>query len=64
MLVSCGHGEVDGGGTEVRVLVVEDESRIREFTSNGLAAEGIATQGARSGAEAVDGSLSARRTTS
>ena len=42
----------------MRVLVVEDESRIREFISNGLAAEGIATQGARSGAEAVDGSLS------
>jgi two-component system copper resistance phosphate regulon response regulator CusR len=41
----------------VRILVVEDESRIREFISNGLAAEGIATQGARSGAEAVDGSL-------
>jgi two-component system, OmpR family, copper resistance phosphate regulon response regulator CusR len=41
----------------VRILVVEDESRIREFISNGLAAEGIATEGARSGAEAVDGSL-------
>jgi two-component system, OmpR family, copper resistance phosphate regulon response regulator CusR len=41
----------------VRVLVVEDESRIREFITNGLAAEGIATEGARSGAEAVDGSL-------
>jgi DNA-binding response OmpR family regulator len=37
----------------VRVLVVEDESRIREFMSNGLAAEGIATEGARSGAEAA-----------
>jgi two-component system, OmpR family, copper resistance phosphate regulon response regulator CusR len=48
---------VYGGGAEVRVLVVEDEARIREFISNGLAAEGIATQGARSGAEAVNGSL-------
>jgi DNA-binding response OmpR family regulator len=41
----------------VRVLVIEDEARIREFISNGLAAEGIVTRGARSGAEAVDGSL-------
>jgi two-component system copper resistance phosphate regulon response regulator CusR len=41
----------------VRVLVVEDESRIRDFISNGLAAEGIATKAARSGAEAVEGSL-------
>jgi two-component system, OmpR family, copper resistance phosphate regulon response regulator CusR len=41
----------------MRVLVVEDESRIREFITNGLAAEGITTEGARSGAEAVDGSL-------
>jgi two-component system, OmpR family, copper resistance phosphate regulon response regulator CusR len=41
----------------MRILVVEDEPRIRQFISNGLAAEGIATQGARSGAEAVDGSL-------
>jgi two-component system, OmpR family, response regulator len=45
------------GGASVRVLVVEDESRIREFICNGLAAEGIATQTARSGTEAVDGSL-------
>lgn len=41
----------------MRVLVVEDEARIREFISNGLATEGIATEGARSGAEALDGSL-------
>jgi DNA-binding response OmpR family regulator len=41
----------------VRVLIVEDEARRREFISNGLAAEGIARYGARSGAEAVDGSL-------
>jgi two-component system, OmpR family, copper resistance phosphate regulon response regulator CusR len=41
----------------LRVLIVEDEARIREFISNGLAAEGIATQGARSGAETVDGSV-------
>jgi DNA-binding response OmpR family regulator len=37
----------------VRVVIVEDEARIREFISNGLAAEGIATHGARSGAEAA-----------
>jgi DNA-binding response OmpR family regulator len=41
----------------MRILIVEDESRIRQFISNGLAAEGILTEGARTGAEAVHSSL-------
>jgi DNA-binding response OmpR family regulator len=41
----------------VRVLIVERRSADTRIHSNGLAAEGIARDGARSGAEAVDGSL-------
>jgi two-component system, OmpR family, copper resistance phosphate regulon response regulator CusR len=41
----------------MRILIVEDEARIREFISNGLAAEGILAEGARTGAEAVHSSL-------
>jgi two-component system copper resistance phosphate regulon response regulator CusR len=41
----------------MRVLIVEDEARIREFISNGLAAEGVFVEGARTGAEAVHSSL-------
>jgi two-component system copper resistance phosphate regulon response regulator CusR len=42
----------------MRILIVEDEARIREFISSGLAAEGISTEGARTGAEAVHRALS------
>jgi DNA-binding response OmpR family regulator len=41
----------------VRVLIVERRTADTRIHSNGLAAEGIARYGARSGAEAVDGSL-------
>lgn len=44
----------------MRILIVEDEARIREFISSGLAAVGVSAEGARTGAEAMHSSLTGR----